>query len=250
MNRTILVTLGLAVACATPSPYPIEDFRALVKQESWQELRGSLAAVAPSKRDDQWASFLATAAAGELKNLEVSKYPEGAIATADDLLTQYPVLKTSKPYLAQRAETGIEALKLSYGNYRHGSDDEWLPKVMDFVQKDAVTPGLAQRVAKEVVLARLIPVVAFPLYRLAFSRDGDAVCNDAELPKVMLDVVESGSWAEESKGIVAGRCFEQLKRPFSEALTKAESRHLVKHACQQLAGRAELAELLKTACTK
>lgn len=251
MDKALLLTLGLAVSCATPASYPVEDFRALAKQESWRELLGSLASVAPSKRDDQWTAFLAQAAAGNLKNYEVGQSPEGAIAMADELLKDYPVLKTSKVYMAQRAETGIQALKLSFGRYRHSaSDDEWLPQVKSFVEKDAVTPGLAQRVAKEVVLGRLIPSTAFPLYQVAFSRDGDAVCDDAELPKVMLEVVEDGVWTEEAKAVVAGRCFAQLRGPFSEALAKGDNRHLVKHACQLLAGRAELAEVLKTACAR
>lgn len=251
MNRTVLMSLGMLASCATPAPYPVEDFRALVKQESWRELLTSLSAVAPSKRDEQWGTFLGAAAAGELKNLDVPQSPQAALSSADEFLRQHPLLKTSKVYMAQRAETGIEVLKLTYSSARHSSgDDEWLTRVKAFVEKDTITPQLAQRVAKEVVLSRLIPAVAFPLYQLAFTRDGDAVCDDPKLPAVMLDVVERGSWPDESKDVVAGRCFSQLKEPFREALAKGENRHLVKHACRLLAGRAELAELLATACAR
>ena len=248
MNRTVLLTLGLLVGCATPAPYPVEDFRALQKQESWRELLGALAAVAPSKRDEQWGAFLAEAAAGDLRNYEVAQSPEGAITTADEMLKQYPVLKASKVYMAQRAETGIQALQVSYGG--HSRTEEWLPRVKAFVEKDPLTPGLAQRVAKEVILGRLVPRVAFPLYQIAFARDGAAVCDDAKLPAVMLGVVEDGSWAEESKVIVADKCFSQLRGPFTEAQTKGENRHLVKYSCQLLADKAELAEVLKTACAR
>jgi hypothetical protein len=251
MNRTMLLTLGLLVGCATPAPYPVEDFRALEKQQSWRELRTSLAAVAPSKRDEQWGAFLATAAAAELKDTDVARSPETVLDSADEILKLYPVLKTSKVYMAQRAETGLEAFKVTFGKSRHSSgDDEWLTRLRAFVEKDTVTPQLAQRAAKDVVLTRLIPAVAFPLYQLAFARDGDAVCDDPKLPEVMLDVVEGDSWAQESKEIVTGRCFSQLRAPFTEALTKGENRHLVKYGCRMLAGRAELAEVLATACTK
>jgi hypothetical protein len=256
MNARPLVLVLPLLACATAKPvppYPLEDFQALERQQGWQELLGKLKEVAPSKRDATWEGFAERTAAAVLEAIEVKEGygAEAAIVEADELMKQYPHLKSSKSFLEARAKVGIKAFKLSFSNYRHaGYGDEWLTKIRDFVAKDTVTPDLPLRLAKEAVLKRLVATQAFPLYLMAFERSSTAVCADGELAGIINAVLESGSWLEEVGTLVTKTCWEQLKTPVLERLAKRDDKHYLKHTCAVLANHPPAADAVKSACGK
>lgn len=253
MNRLLLLSC-LVVGCVAPkstenSSGAMAELRALDKQSDWRELLSRVRQVAPTQRDAEWEALVERAAIGVLEGTDVKSAgeAESRLRTMDELVKEYPSLGRSKTYFAKRAELGLHDLKLTFSNSRHSrGDDSWLPQVKEFVEKDTQTPGLAQRAAKELILGRLVAEVAFPLYQVAFKRDGDSVCHDAELPKVIVGVIQDGSWADEAKQVATERCWAQLKGPLLAELEKKE-RPYVKRVCPMISGKADAAEL-KGAC--
>jgi hypothetical protein len=246
--RTAALLVVCACATAPSAAWTPADFRALEAQESWRELLAALPQVAPSRRDAEWLGWLERAELGELAGLEAPRSAaaaEAVLSAVDEPLRQYPVLRRSKAYLARRAELGPLALAVLYATlHRSGYDDEWVPRIAAFVEKDALTPHLAQRLARDLVQKRLVARVAAPLYRLAFQRDGEAVCAEAGLAAFFLDALEAGEWGEERRPL-ATRCAPQLKVALQAALAKGEDRHLLKGACAALGELAEYAETLQ-----
>lgn len=253
MTRTLIATLLCCAACATtggPSfaSYPLDELRALGAQAAWDELLQHAKDVAPSKRDEEWKRLVEQAAVGTLaaEAPESARDAEAALARAEQLLKAHPALKAAPAFLAARAELAVKAYAHTYANSRHSSsDDPWLQDVRRFVEKDAVTPGLAQRFAKDLVLQRLTASVAFPFYRLALARDGAKVCAEPELATVLLATIEDGSWAAEVKD-AATTCWAQVKDPLVAGLKKGEPRGLVRHGCKLIADKPEAAEVKAT----
>lgn len=251
---TSLTLLALA-ACATVtapafSSYPLEELRALGSQAAWDELLLHAKDVAPSKRDDEWKRLVEQAAVGTLaaQAPESARDAELALAQAEQLLKAHPALKAAPTFLAARADLAVKGLAHTYGSSRHSAgDDPWLAEVRRFAEQDSVTPGLAQRLAKELVLPRLTASVAFPLYRLALARDGAKVCAEPDTGKVLLATIEDGSWAAEVKE-AATTCWAQVKGPLLEGLKKGEPRGLVRYGCKLIADKAEAAEV-KSQCS-
>jgi hypothetical protein len=247
MNRIALVCLTL-LRCAAAKPAIFDDLRALDKQQNYAELLPKLKEVPASSRDDEWEALAERATVATLSNFTIKDGNDGerALMTIDEQMNAFPSLKKSKLYLEKRAEVGAAAFKWTFSNYRHAtSDEQWVPKVRAFVEKDTLTKGLAQTMAKDVVTTRLVASSAWPLYQLAFEREGDAVCADSKLVDVVLDVIDSESWLDEMTPLVTKRCAAQLKSPAIEKLKKNESRGFRKGACQVLAGQPDAAEALR-----
>ncbi len=253
MRHLLTVAVFASAACATtggPSfaSYPMDELRALGSQAAWDELLQHAKDVAPSKRDDEWKKLVEQAAVGTLaaQAPESARDAEAALAHAEQLLKAHPALKTAPAFLSARAELALKAFTHTYGSSRHSAgDDPWLVDVRRYVEKDAVTPGLAQRFAKELVLGRLTPSVAFPLYRLALARDGAKVCAEPELTTVLMATIEDGAWAGDVKE-AATTCWAQVKGPLVAGLKKGEPRGLVRWGCKLIADKPEAAEVKAT----
>jgi hypothetical protein len=237
-------------ACATarPAPSPAQlELDALLKQESYDELLSKALAVPATERNDAWLNAVSMAAVKSTskKAFKETSEAEAYLASLEDILRRFPLLKNSKPFMAHRAENGKGAFLWTYSNYRHSTGDEaWVPKVLEFVKADTVTPGLAQTYANEVVLARLVASAGFSLFQLAFERDGDAVCKDAGLPKTVVDLIDYDIYVPETQ-----KLFERCKTAFDAAVTAKlkdpEAKDFRKHACVTLKGRAVLAGVCK-----
>jgi hypothetical protein len=251
MNRLLIPALFL-VGCATAqsaAKSPVfDDLRALDKQQNYVEMMGRLKEVPPTQRDEEWEGFVTRANVDLITRAEIkdSRAAESVLAMMEEQVVAFPSLKSSQPWLTARADKAVTAFKWSYSNYRHSTGDEqWVPKIVAFVEKDTTTKGLAQRMAKEVVTERLVASSAWPLYQLAFKRDGDAVCADSKLVDVVLDVIDYKSWLDEMTPLVTKRCAAQLKKPVADKLKKDDSTSFRKAACQVLAGQADVADALK-----
>lgn len=246
MIRLLLPCLFL-VGCATAKSAAYENLRALEKQQNYAEMVGRLKEVQPVERDEEWEGFVERASLKELSvELKDARAAEHLLATIDAQLESYPSLKKSAAWWQKRADVGVTAFKWTYSNYRHAtSDEQWVPKIVAFVEKDSTTKGLAQRFARDVVAARLVASSAWPLYALAFQRDGDAVCADPKLVDVVIELIDYKSWLDEVKPLVTTRCAAQLKKPVAEKLKKNDSTSFRVAACQVLAGQADVSDALK-----
>jgi hypothetical protein len=251
MLRALLPAL-LVVGCATTpsasSSPAMADLRALDQQQNYAEMLGRLKDVPPAQRDAEWEALTEKANVAALEKVEITDGRSGeyALMAIEDQLAAFPSLKKSPAYLQNRADVGVKAFGWTYSNYRHSTGDEqWVPKVKKFAEADSATKGLAQRIAKDVILGRLVASSAWPLYELAFQRDGDAVCADPKLIDVVIDVIDYESWLDEMTTLVTKRCSTQLKTPVAEKLKKNDSKSFRKGACQVLAGQAGIADALK-----
>jgi|CXWL01.1.fsa_nt_gi hypothetical protein len=247
-----LVCLGCATipAATAPAGYPVKELKALEAQGAFAELVQHMGEVVPSERDDEWKSVTERGAAAYLDTFELKdgRHAEEPLNTAADLMKRYPHLKASKLFLAKRAEVALKAFPLTYNTSTHShSGDSWINQVVDFAKSDATTPKLAERLAKDVVLGRLIPVTAFPLVKLATERSGKEVCSDAALHPVFLETLEEGSWAAELKTLLT-TCWAELKLPVVAKLTAPGNKAFMKKACAALADKPDFSEDLKGKC--
>ncbi len=236
------------VGCATAKPAVFDDLRALDKQQNYLELMGRLKEVPPASRDDEWEGFVEKANINALTALEIKDGRQGehALTTIEDQLTNYPSLKKSAAWFQTRAEVGMKAFAWTFSNYRHAtSDEQWVPKIVAFVEKDTFTKGVALKFGRELVAERLVASSAWPLYDLSFKRDGDSVCTDPRLPDLVVDAIGYESWLEQMKNLVTVRCSAQLKKPVAEKLKKNDSTSYRRGACKVLAGQADVADALK-----
>ncbi len=246
------VCAGCATAPTVPTSagYPVKELKALEQQGAYVELVQHMGEVAPSERDDAWKAVTERGAAGYLDTFELkdANRAEEPLLAADDLMKRYPHLKNSKPFLAKRAEVALKAFPMTYSSSSHSrSGDAWIDRVIDFAKSDSTTPKLAERLAKDVVLNRLIPVTAFPLVKLASERSGKEVCADTALHPIFLDTLEDGSWAADVKALV-GTCWTELKGPVLAKLAAPGSKAFMKKTCATLGDAPAVAADLKGKC--
>jgi len=159
-------------------------------------------------------------------------------------------LRTSRIFLAKRAEAAIKAFALTYSSNTHSrSNDSWIDQITAFAKTDAMTPKLAERLAKEVVLGRLIAVTAFPLVKLASERSGKQICADSALHPVIVETLEDGSWAADAQALIS-TCWSDLKPKVLAKFAAPDNEGFVKHACAALSGIPQAASDFKAKCPK
>lgn len=245
-----MLTLFLLVTSG--ATYELADLKALEKQQSWAELVAHLGDISPAKRDKEWEGLAERGGAGWLGTFDLKK-PETAeapIDAADDLIKKYPFLKQSRPFMQKRADVALKAYGVSFSNSRHSmSDDPWLAEVRAFAEGDTLTPDLPYRVAKELVLPRLVPVTAFPLFKLSLERGSRSVCKDADFHQALLGALEDGSWKKETEDLSA-RCWDDFKGPLTSALVAAKTNAFRRNACPLLQARNALPATQKDACER
>ncbi len=245
MTRLTLLGL-LATGCATTGAattafYPLEELRALDTPEDHGELLARAPEVAPSRRTDEWRALVARAAVATLVAAEVKdeQTAERALALTESLPARFPSLSKSPAFLAGRADLGVRAL----GWASRRDTRQWTERVVEFARRDAVTPGLAQRLADEVLLKQLVPSTAFGLFELALARDGAAACASPTLAKVVLDV---GAYGGQFPAAL-DTCWAQLEGPLTAAAKSAETHTAKLKLCALMASRAGEASV-KAAC--
>lgn len=228
MIRTTFLC-GLLAGCATTASvtfYPLDELKALDSPENKAELLEHALEVAPSKRDDAWRGLVERAAVATLAAVEVKNVPsaEQALGLVEQLPTKFVFLKGSPVWLQKRADVAVVAFPWVNENAR---SNDWVRRMLEFAKADAKTPRLAQRLAEEVVVKRLIPSTALPFYELALERDGAAACSSAGLPASVLGSVEYGDSAKD----VIKTCWKQLEAPLINAIKTAETRTLKLKIC-------------------
>lgn len=255
MHKRLWLTVAFAACGARPpaptNSYPIKDLKALEAQGAYAELVQRMGDVAPSERNDEWKAVTERGAGSYLETFELKEGRDGEelLTTANELMKRYPHLRTSRVFLAKRAEAAISAFKMTYSSSSHSrSSDPWIDQVTAFAQTDAMTPKLAERLAKEVVLGRLIPETAFPLVKLASERSGKEICVDKALHPVFVATLEDGSWPADVK-VLIGTCWSDLKPQVLAKFDAPDNEDFVKNACTTLAGLPSVASDIKPKCT-
>ncbi len=208
----LLGLMLLGASCVKSSSPAMADLRALDKDGSKKELVERLGLVNPSERDDEWFGIAQRGAAAYLGELKVEDGGgRAALEEADVLLERYPRLATSPSFMAARFELGLRAFRATHGDYRHsGGPNPWVAKMVEFIEKDTVTPNGPARLAREVVMTRLIPVTAFPLLQLALKRDATAACADDTFTPVIVEAAVDDVWHDENAKLLAGACASKL----------------------------------------
>jgi hypothetical protein len=230
MLRSLSVLAILALSApAWSAPYEMKDLEALEKQESWQEILNHLEDVPPSKRNDAWTRIAEKSGAGVLNAIDPSKegdhgrygklQPPHAVALADAMLKQYPVLKKSKVFMAARADNGLKGFKYTYSNSSHNAgDDPWRDQLKEFAASDPLTADLQFRSGK-LVASRLVAYVALPFFKAALNgTPGAAACKDADVKKSIVGALADGVWAEDAKAL-GEKCFADVKADLEKELS-------------------------------
>jgi hypothetical protein len=246
---SLVLVASVVGARASAKDYEMADLQALDKSSSWEELIVHLKDIPPSKRDGKWQTIAEHAGAGLLGSVKIGEHnPEEVLFVSERILGAYPVLKQSKVFMAKRAETGLQAFKWSYSNYRHSAgDDKWIDKIVEFVEGDDTTPDLALRAGK-LIDSRLIPVCGFRLFKIALAKGGAAVCKDGDFQRTVVAAVEEGAWLAEATAIVKDKCWGELKGPLLAELEKNKSDNFRQHACPKLKANNALSKAQVTIC--
>lgn len=245
MNRALALGAVFLTGCATTTAfYPLSELTALDPTEDRAEILDRARDVAPSQRTAAWRSAVERAAIATLGQAEVRDVAtaEQALALLDAQPAKFPFLARSPDWLAGRAELGVRALPYVA---QAGDSPGWVRRVTEFAKKDAVTPHLAQRLAEQVLLKQLILSTASGLYALAFERDGVAVCDDANVLQMTVELGADGTaWKPALE-----RCWKQLAGPMTEAAAKSETRTAKLHLCEVMAAHAS-EPAVKAACAE
>lgn len=246
MHRALALGAVFLTGCATTATtfYPLSELTALDPTEDHAEILDRARDVAPTQRTAAWRSAVERAAIATLDEAEAKDVAsaEQALALLDTQPAKFPFLARSTDWLARRADVGVRALPFVSP---HGDTPAWVRRVTDFAKKDAVTPHLAQRMAEQVLLKQLILSTAAGLYELAFEREGVAVCDDANVIKMTVELGADGSaWKPALE-----RCWKQLAGPMTEAAAKSETRTAKLHLCEVMAAHAA-EPAVKAACAE
>ena len=246
----LVTSLLLPSRAAFAHGYEMADLKALEKQSAWKELTEHLLDIPPSKRNAEWQTLAEKSTSEYLGMITIGKgkAAEAALAEVEELVKRIPQIKSSKVFLAKRAELGLKVFSASYQDYRHSSsDDPWLPKLKAFFDSDTQTVDLPLRLAK-LVTSRLIAVTAFPLVKLAIERQGKAICKDADVQKTLVETLEDGSWADEAKKS-ADTCWDDVKAKAIATLEKADvSKSSLKNLCPIVEAKKALPKALEAKC--
>jgi hypothetical protein len=245
-----MLTLPLTLALALQASYEMADLKALEKQGGFKELVAHLNDIPPSKRDKDWEGIAERAAAGWLGTIDVKdEYTaQEALGVADEILTHYTFLKQSKVYMGKRAEVALKAFKWTYSQSRHSAgDDPWRDELKKFAESDTVTPDLPARMAKELIIGRLIPETAFPLFKMAWDRGNKGLCKDKDFQKMLVEVVGDGAWKDQSAEM-RDKCWDDLKAPLTAQLKKEGTSSFARNACPVFKAKGGVPADGKAAC--
>ncbi len=225
----ILLLIALLPVFAFASTYEWADLKALERDKSWPELVEHLTDIVPSQRGPEWKALAEKAIAGVL-DVDVVKDEDTAQAMLfqiEALMKRFGWLQDSKAFMAKRAEVGLKAMGWTYNRSRHSSgDDPWLDSLKAFVAIDKQTGDLALRAAK-LIMGRLVPLVAFPLFKTALAQGGATLCKDSDLQRSVLGALSDGLWKKEVSEVLK-TCWGELKPLLLNEVMKPDASRTVR----------------------
>ncbi len=210
--RTMVIALVVAAWASranggTPK-FSIDDLQTLDKQQAWQELFDHLGDIPPAKRDAKWQGFLERSALGILKAHEARV--EEAASFADLVTRQYPQVKSSKAFMARRAEVGLRGLEACVNAE---AIDSCLEGYLAFVDADPGNLDLAWRAG--VLVAKGDHAGAVPFFRRGLGGKKNAkLCGEPSLEVAVgsaLSLDPKDPRVADAKLIGGDLCWDQLK---------------------------------------
>lgn len=242
------VMFVLVVACFAGVPrsaraeeprFSITDLESLDKQESWQELLLHAGDVPPSQRTDKWTQMLERAALGVLTSYqgEVDK----AWTFADAVTHQYPQLKKSKRYMAQRAQVGVRGLEACLQQATPGPGNK--PPKQDitvcadrsaaFVDADPSDPDTGFTFAK--MIARRWPVMAVKVFKRTLAiRHTAKDCAEDLLGRSVNDALSlspEDSRVSDAQAIASELCWDGIKNAVIDRFIADTDKTFRKNSC-------------------
>ena len=236
--------------------YEMSDLEALDKQSAWQELVDHAEDIAPSQRNARWAALVEKAATGILAGLDADKVSLSGLGVADTLTRRYPQLKSSKPFMHERAEVGLRAFARCF--VLTGDDnvdaDACATRLVGFSDGD---PGNADLTRRSIALIEthfhFTTASAFPLYdRLIGGNKGSKVCGEAGAKKATISALEgdrSDPRVRRAQQLASKLCWEQMKNELVDALDKPHAgAHYFENSCHFLVDNKALGNLQTSRC--
>ena len=228
--------------------YNMADLKALMTQESWQELLEHALDVRPTQRGRLWRSYLETAAVGYVDAIRATGDKSRALSTSEELLVKHPILKRSKKYMATRARVGLEALTDCFQN-RYASV-QCSERVEAFAKADPDNAELAFEGAK---LTRLrgSRYVAARLFAMAFADKAQRhKCDDGQVALAVIPVLgntDGGPTVDAAKKVAFEYCWGAMKADLLDEFAGGGKRFLGA-TCPELAKRKALTEFQMALC--
>jgi hypothetical protein len=201
--------------------YSIKDLRTLADQGAWSELATHLEDIKPADRGPEWNKVLEQTATGLLDQESSTEDANSALSISEGLLARFPKLKTNKPFMAKRADSGLKAFSVCFQN-NYGAD-QCLQDMTKFVKNDAANLDLAFKAGK---LARLNLKhwAAAPFFASALTEPSqDRRCDDEDVAlAVMSGLGLPNSGYEPQFGasvkLASQLCWKELKAPLAEQI--------------------------------
>jgi hypothetical protein len=228
-------TVILAIACLLLAPrlasadgaYSMTDLEALDREESWHELLLHASDVPPSKRSDRWRQMVERAALGVLASH--AGEADKAWSFSDAVVRQYPMLKKSKRFMAQRAAVGVRGLEACLGNTDIAP---CVDRAVAFVEADPSAAATGLTMGK--MIARHLPSAAVRVFRRALTiRHASKDCSDDLLARSVGDALSldpADSRVADARAIGADLCWDGLKEALVDRFIDG-GRNYRKNAC-------------------
>ena len=231
--RSLTVLVAVACLLLAPDPsradrlYSMADLEALDRQDSWHELLLHAGDVPPSRRSDRWRQMVERAALGVLASH--ASEAESAWSFSDAVVRQYPLLKRSKRFMAQRAAVGVRGLEACLGHTEIGPCVE---RAVAFVEIDPSAADTGLTMGK--MIARHVPAAAVRVFRRALTiRHAIKDCSGDLLARSVGDALSldpANSHVADARAIGADLCWDGLKDALVDRFIDGD-RNFRRNAC-------------------
>lgn len=259
MKASIATSFAVAALLASTAyarSYELSDLEALEQQSGWQELLDHADDVAPAQRSTRWMQLVEEAGVGLITGLDTDKLTFTGLGVADELTRRYPTLKTSKLFMAKRADIGLRTFTRCFDV---ASTDGAMAKMCGerlagFADGDPDNVDLSRR-AIAMIDSRIHFHTAAPFsiyYRLIGGKKGAKECaNDgakwAVIEALALDKTDPR--VAQAREVASVTCWDQMQNQLVDALTSAhDGAHYFENSCGFLVDKKALASLQTSRC--
>lgn len=246
--------LAVLASTAEARNYDLADLDALAKQSSWQELLDHAEDIGPSQRTAHWSQLVEQAAVGVLAGLDTDKVAFTGLGAADDLTRRYPLLHSSKPFMAKRADVGLRAFTRCFELTRRDNSATKMcaDRLAGFSDGDPDNADLAQRsIALIDANIHYRSAAAFSIYYRMIKKSAKE-CSSAAAKWPVIEALaldKTDPRVAQAREVAAGPCWEQMKNDLVDALTTPhDGAHYFENSCGFLVDKKALATLQTNRC--
>jgi hypothetical protein len=246
----------LIAATVHAKSYELADLDALAKQSSWQELLDHAEDIAPSQRNGHWSQLVDQAATGVLAGLDTDKVTFAGLSAADDLTRRYPQLKSSRPFMAKRADLGVRAFSRCFelAGDSAGAAKACGERLAGFSDGDPDNVELSRR-ALGLIESRIHFHSAAPFsiyYRLIGKQKAAKECSNAGAKWAVIEALaldKADPRVAQAREIASATCWGQMQDQLVDALgSPHDGAHYFENSCGFLVEKKALASLQTNRC--